>query len=128
MISLPKKDIRNYMSAPLITLSPDSSFREAIHLFTVKRIHGAPVMKDGELVGIVTLTDIVKGLDENEPMETPVSSVMTSDVVYADAGTKLYEVVTRFKEQKIGRLIVVEDGKPVGILTQSDVLGVFPSL
>jgi len=128
MISLPKKPIRTYMSTPLITLSPGSSFREAIHLFTKKHIHGAPVMEGGELVGIVTLTDIAKGLDENRVLDTPVSSVMTSDVVYADAGIKLYEVVTRFKEQEIGRLIVVENGKPVGILTQSDVLGVFPSL
>jgi predicted transcriptional regulator len=48
--------------------------------------------------------------------------------VYADAGTKLYEVARRFKEQEIGRLIVVDKGKPVGILTQSDVLGVFPFL
>ena len=128
MISLPKKTIRNYMSTPLITLSPDSSFRDAIHLFTKRHIHGAPVMEGGELVGIVTLTDIAKGLDDKLSMDTPVSSVMTSDVVYADAGTKLFEVVTRFTEQEIGRLIVVDHGKPVGILTQSDVLGVFQSL
>ncbi|MDD1666670.1 MAG: CBS domain-containing protein [Methanomicrobiales archaeon] len=128
MISLPKKAIRHYMSAPLITLSPTASFREAIHLFAERHIHGTPVMEAGKLLGIVTLTDIAKGLDGRMPMDTPVSSVMTSDVVYADAGTKLYEVVRRFKEQKIGRLIVVENGKPVGILSQSDVLGVFPSL
>jgi transcriptional regulator len=128
MISLPKKAIRYYMSTPLITLSPASSFREAIHLFTEKHIHGAPVMEAGKLAGIVTLTDIAKGLDRKQSLDTPVSRVMTSDVVLADAGTKLYEVVRRFTEQKIGRLIVVEDGEPVGILTQSDVLRVFPSL
>jgi predicted transcriptional regulator len=128
MISLPKKAIRNFMSTPLITLSPGSSFREALHLFTERHIHGAPVMEAGKLLGIVTLTDIAHGLDEDLPMETPVSSVMTSDVVLAEAETRLYEVVTRFKEKEIGRLIVVDGGKPVGILTQSDVLGVFPSL
>ena len=128
MISLPKKAIRHYMGTPLITLSPRSSFREAIHLFTGKHIHGAPVMEREKLAGIVTLTDIAKGLDENLPLDTPVSAVMTSDVVLADANTRLYEVVRRFAEQEIGRLIVVDRGKPVGILTQSDVLGVFPSL
>jgi predicted transcriptional regulator len=128
MISLPKKAIRNVMSTPLITLSPGSTFREAIHLFSGKHIHGAPVMEGGRLQGIVTLTDIAHGLDGDLPLDTPVSAVMTSDVVLADADTRLYEVVTRFKEKEIGRLIVVEDGRPVGILTQSDVLGVFPSL
>jgi len=128
MISLPKKAIRNYMSTPLITLAPGATFREAIHLFTGKHIHGAPVMGSGKLLGIVTLTDIAQGLDEDLPLDTPVSRVMTSDVVLADADTNLYEVVRRFAEQEIGRLIIVENGKPVGILTQSDVLGVFPSL
>ena len=128
MISLPKKAIRNFMSTPLITLSPGTSFRQALHLFTAKHIHGAPVMEGGKLLGIVTLTDIAHGLDRDLPMDTPVSSVMTSDVVLAEADTRLYEVVTRFKEKEIGRLIVVDGGKPVGILTQSDVLGVFPSL
>jgi predicted transcriptional regulator len=128
MISLPKKAIRSFMSSPLITLSPLSDFREAIHLFSGKHIHGAPVMEGGKLLGIVTLTDIAHGLDRGLPLDTPVSAVMTSDVVLAEADTRLYEVVTRFKEKEIGRLIVVEDGKPVGILTQSDVLGVFPSV
>lgn len=128
MISLPKKAIRNVMSTPLITLSPGSTFREAIRLFSGKHIHGAPVMEGGRLQGIVTLSDIAHGLDGDLPLDTPVSAVMTSDVVLADADTRLYEVVTRFKEKEIGRLIVVEDGRPVGILTQSDVLGVFPSL
>jgi transcriptional regulator len=128
MISLPKKAIRHYMSTPLITLAPGASFREAIHVFTGNHIHGAPVMDGERLAGIVTLTDIAHGLDEDLPLGTPVSRVMTSDVVFADADTNLYEVVRRFAEQEIGRLIIIEDGKPVGILTQSDVLGVFPSL
>jgi hypothetical protein len=53
---------------------------------------------------------------------------MTTDVVEVPSSTKLFEVVRRFKEREIGRLIVVEDGKPVGILTQSDIIKVFPSV
>jgi CBS domain-containing protein len=53
---------------------------------------------------------------------------MTPDVVEAPSDTKLFQVICRFKELEIGRLIVVEDGKPVGILTQSDIIRVFPSL
>jgi len=36
--------------------------------------------------------------------------------------------VGRFKEREIGRLVVVEDGKPIGIVTQTDIIRVFPSL
>ena len=49
------------------------------------------------------------------------------DVVQADADVRLYEVIQRFKEREIGRLIVVDGGRPIGILTQSDIIRVFPS-
>jgi hypothetical protein len=116
------------MSSPLLTLGIGSTFGDALRLFTEHRIHGAPILEDGTLRGIVSLTDIAKGLTTGMGLDAPVASVMTTDVVYADAGTRLFEVVRQFKERQIGRLIVVDGGVPVGILTQSDVIGLFPSL
>ena len=128
MLSLPKQPVKNYMSSPLLTLGIRSTFGDALRLFTEHRIHGAPILEDGTLRGIVSLTDIAKGLTTGMGLDAPVASVMTTDVVYADAGTRLFEVVRQFKERQIGRLIVVDGGVPVGILTQSDVIGLFPSL
>lgn len=128
MISLPKKSIRHYMSAPLISLLPGTTLKEATHIFARGRIHGAPVMDGERLLGIVTLTDLAKAYARGVSSAAPVSEAMTSDVIEADAETHLYEVIRRFKEREIGRLIVVEDGKPVGIITQSDIIGVFPAL
>jgi predicted transcriptional regulator len=53
---------------------------------------------------------------------------MTMNVIEAPSTVKLFEVIRQFKEREIGRLIVMEDGKPVGIITQSDIIRVFPSL
>jgi len=128
MLSLPKQPVKNYMSSPLLTLGIRSTFGDALRLFTEHHIHGAPILEDGTLRGIVSLTDIAKGLTTGMGLDAPVASVMTTDVVYADAGTRLFEVVRQFKERQIGRLIVVDGGVPVGILTQSDVIGLFPSL
>jgi predicted transcriptional regulator len=128
MISLPKKSVRHYMSAPLLALSSEDTLKSAASFFAQHHIHGAPVMDGERLAGIVTLTDLANGLDEGLDLATPVTAVMTSDVVEADADTHLYEVIRRFKEREIGRLIVFEGGKPVGIITQSDIIGVFPAL
>ncbi|MBN1194913.1 MAG: CBS domain-containing protein [Methanomicrobiaceae archaeon] len=128
MISLPKKHIKSYMSSPLYTLPVDASLREAVHLFTLHHIHGAPVIRDDHLLGIVTLSDIARGIDDGKTLETPVSEVMTADVETAPADMKLFEVIGQFKEREIGRLIIVEGSKPVGILTQSDIIRVFPLL
>jgi transcriptional regulator len=128
MISLPKQPIRMYMSSPLIVLRSLNTLREAIVLFNHKHIHGAPVVEDGILQGIVTMSDIASAIENNLPLSTPVSEVMTDEVEEIESDVKLFEVIRRFKEMEIGRLIVVENKKPVGILTQSDVIRVFPSL
>ncbi|MDD4252508.1 MAG: CBS domain-containing protein, partial [Methanoculleus horonobensis] len=129
MISLPKQSIKHYMSAPLLTLPFTATLRDAAHLFNTHHIHGAPVLKEGgDLAGIITLSDLARALDEGQTLDSPVAEVMTTDVVEAPSSIRLYELVGRFKEREIGRLIVVEDGKPVGIVTQTDIIRVFPSL
>jgi len=128
MLSLPKKSIRHYMTSPLKTLRSLDTLRDALILFNHSHIHGAPVIEDDRLLGIITMSDIAHAVENNLSLNTLVSEVMTTDVVEAPADVRLFEVIGRFKEREIGRLIVVEKGKPVGILTQSDILRVFPSL
>jgi predicted transcriptional regulator len=128
MISLPKKAIRHYMSTPLHTLTRDATMQDAIALFNRFHIHGAPVIENDQLYGIITLSDIARSIGEGKGLMTCVGEVMTTDVVQAASSTNLFEVIGRFKERQIGRLIVVEENRPVGILTQSDILRVFPTL
>jgi predicted transcriptional regulator len=128
MISLPKKPIKYYMSSPLITLDKNDSLSDALNLFNTHHIHGAPVMEGERLVGIVTMSDIARVLADGGSHDQKISSIMTTDVVKAPSSIQLFEVIKRFKEREIGRLLVMEDGKPVGILTQSDIIRVFPSL
>ena len=116
------------MTSPVKVLKSTETLKDAIALFNQHHIHGAPVMEKEKLVGIITMSDIAKALGTGLPLSTIISAVMTTDVVEAPSDTRLFEVVRRFKEREIGRLIVVEDGKPVGILTQSDIIRVFPSL
>jgi predicted transcriptional regulator len=128
MISLPKQPIKAYMSTPLKSLTSSQSLKDAIALFNQHHIHGAPVIDGEHLAGIVTMSDITKALERSLPVDTLLPLVMTHDVVEAPSDIKLFEVIKRFKEREIGRLIVTENGKAVGILTQSDIIRVFPSL
>jgi transcriptional regulator len=128
MISLPKKAIKNYMSSPLKMLKSTDTLKDALALFNRDHIHGAPVLDGGKLSGIITMSDIGKAMEQELPLSTRVAKCMTTDVVEAPSDTKLFEVTRQFREREIGRLIVMEDGKPVGIITQSDIIRVFPSL
>jgi predicted transcriptional regulator len=128
MISLPKKAIKHYMTTPLITLQSDDTIADAIQVFSLNHIHGAPVMQGTRLVGIITMTDIVEVIGKEKLLSTRVREIMTQDVVKAPSDVQLYEVIRRFKERGIGRLLVMEDDQPVGILTQSDIIRQFPTL
>jgi len=85
-------------------------------------------MEGDDLAGIVTMSDIAKAIGEGKPLTKHVSSVMTTDVEKAPSTIYLFEVIRRFKERKIGRLVVMDGDRPVGILTQSDIIRQFPSL
>ena len=127
MISLPKKPVRAYMSSPLHVLSVDATVDDAVRLFTQEQITGAPVMDGETMRGILTASDVVRAFAAGKRGDTPVTAIMTEDVVQVEADVRLFEVVRRFKEREIGRLIVVDRGRPIGMLTKSDIIRVFPS-
>jgi len=66
-ILLQKRDIAktrigNIMSAPLIATSPQTDIRDAVQLMNERRIKKLPVIDEGELIGLVSLTDIMRSL------------------------------------------------------------------
>jgi len=52
--------LRDIMTRDVLTVSPETSVRDALALFTTKHISGAPVMANGSLVGVVSLTDLAE--------------------------------------------------------------------
>lgn len=52
--------IREMMSMPLITISPDATVTKLTELMSEKKIHKVPVVEGGKLLGIVTATDLIR--------------------------------------------------------------------
>ena len=51
--------IRNIMTAHVHSMSPDFSIRDAMEFLTAKRISGAPIVENGQILGVVTVTDLI---------------------------------------------------------------------
>ncbi len=60
--SSPETPVRDVMATPVICVSPDQSVNECMALMTEKRIRHLPVMDDDELVGMVSIGDLVKSV------------------------------------------------------------------
>jgi len=116
--------IRNHMSAPPITVAPDTDFKVAMALMQRHRIRRLPVIEaDGTLVGIVAERDLLGAADRYLQSIADVGEVMTRDVVTVARSTPITEAASRMIELKIGGLPVVDASKKVlGIITETDLL------
>jgi CBS domain-containing protein len=59
--------VKDLMAKDLVTLRPGDTLHKALEVFTKNNISGAPVVKDGKLVGLVTELDIIKVIDIYTP-------------------------------------------------------------
>jgi acetoin utilization protein AcuB len=98
-----------------------------VRLMEVQRIRHLLVMDGERLAGIVSNRDVRALLVDDvrrPPLSAgaPVSEAMTEGVVTASPATPLTDAAREMLDRKIGALPILEDGRPVGILTKSDAL------
>lgn len=109
------------MSAPVRTVTPDQSMRQAGELMALWGHGGLPVVEGGALVGLVTRKDVDKaarhGLDH-----APVKGFMGRDVVTVSPATDLPELERLLATRGIGRVPVMSGEQMIGIVTRKDVL------
>jgi IMP dehydrogenase len=101
-----------------VTVRPSQSLREALGIMRSNEVSGVPVVEGSIAVGILTSRDIrfEKNLDQ------PVSVLMTTELVTVSPGCKPDEARQLLHKHRIEKLLVVEDGKLVGLITIKDLL------
>jgi len=113
--------IEEVMTKKVVTVSPDDTMRAMKEVLRMNRISGAPVMRGRELVGIISIENVIKALERGE-IEATVGEKMTSEVQTLFADETVIHAVNKFGRLGFGRLPVVNrQGQLVGILTQGDI-------
>ncbi|SEH16990.1 Zn-dependent protease (includes SpoIVFB) [Natronorubrum sediminis] len=113
----------------LHTVEPQTSVATLIQRMFTERHTGYPVIDtngfdSGRLVGLVTLSDA----REIKPVERDaytVEEVMTSDLKTISPDSDAMTAIDQMREDNIGRLLVVENGDLVGLISRSDVMTAF---
>lgn len=110
------------MTKQVITVTPQTTMAEFREILRVHRISGTPVLEDGQLVGIISIEDLIKALASGES-GTTVGEKMTHTVKTLYADEPLVHVVGQFARLGYGRFPVVDrNGNLVGIITQGDIV------
>jgi IMP dehydrogenase len=102
-----------------ITIEPDRKVHEVLEIMNRYKISGVPVVKEGNLVGIITNRDLRFATD----MDLEVKAVMTKDnLATASVGITLEESKSILHERRIEKLLVVDEkGKLKGLITIKDI-------
>ena len=120
------------MSTDLVTIAPTENLAQARELMHDHRIHHLPVVDDGKLVGLVTLTDVLSATDSFlrgddsriHAREIVIEEIMVTDVATVDEHASLRQAALFLEKHRIGCLPVVSDGELRGIITDTDFVAV----
>jgi acetoin utilization protein AcuB len=128
------------MSHPVITVSADMSMQEALDHMRKEHIRRLPVInKRGQLVGIVTETDLAKASPSQATTlsvweirelvsKVKVEEIMTPDVVTVTDDTPIEEAARIMADCNVSGLPVMREGKLVGLITETDLFKIFLEL
>jgi CBS domain-containing protein len=109
----------------VITVRPSTPVSEAISLLKKYNLGAVVVSNDGmQISGILTERDVVRRLvDGTDFLDSPVSAVMTSEVLTCRPAESVQSLMNTMTEQRIRHLPVVDDsGKLAGLVSIGDVV------
>ena len=123
--------VRNWMTPNPITITPQTTLPEAHQLMDEHYIRRLPVIKQGKLVGIVTLGDIRQAQASNATTlsvyelnylldQIPAKEFMAYKPITISPDAPIAEAARMMLQYKIGALPVIENGELVGIITETD--------
>ena len=119
-----REKVETIMSYPLTTIGPTAKIKEAAHMMMRKKSRLA-VFDSGNIVGIVTASDLIRSLPDVPETETKVDDFMTKEIITVDEKTPVNKIIKLMGEKRIGSIIVTSQEEPFGIFTERDLLSIF---
>jgi CBS domain-containing protein len=123
-MNLRKTLVGDVMSYPLIKICPTFEIREAARTMINKK--GRLVVYEcGKLAGIITASDLIRGMPEAPETSMVVDEFMTREIVSVTEDKTVLAAAKIMGQERVGSVIVMSGEKPLGIFTERDLLSTF---
>jgi len=121
----PVAQIRDIMEKNVVTIEHDKTALDAARLISEKDVSFLVIMKNNIPVGILSESDFVKRLAAYDKKASAViiSEIMSSKFRWVEPTTEIEDAIQKMLNNNIRRLVILNDGKLVGIITQTDLTG-----
>ena len=115
---LDKIPVKDIMTKNIITINENKHYSELVKLIDEHRHMGYPVVNDsGELVGVVTFSDLKNAKGLIKDIMTPKDKLLTTT-----PDTSASDAQNIMANNDIGRLLVIENGKLIGLVSRGDIV------
>jgi CBS domain-containing protein len=130
-------NVGGVMTKDVVTVDPRTSFKTCVRLMRMHGVGALPVLAEGKLAGIVTMTDLMlkefrptvrERYEHPEQTESGLTAatLMTPNAITVGPDAPLVVAVRQMFQHRINRLPVVDaSGRLVGLISRSDILRVF---
>jgi len=113
--------VESIMTREVSTVPPNMPVRELLDKMMAEKHQGYPVVSGDRVVGVVTLQDIQRVPQANQ-WNTTVEQVMSRELVTVQPSTPAADAIQTVAARQIGRLLVMEGDRLVGIVSRSDLI------
>ena len=117
------------MSSPIVAVDMEADIEETAKTM-VSRGVGSVLVSDGKKYqGIITKKDIVIMVSEGRnPKEVTAGEIMSSPLKRVESSSNVVEVAREMKRERFRRLVVFEGQRPIGVISDRDVVRVAPDI
>jgi CBS domain-containing protein len=114
--------VRTVMSKDIVSIDKGLSIRSAIKTMVRNDVGSVVITAHEKPIGIVTERDILKSLAYRKAVrpETGIEEIMSAPLIAINANKTVGEAAEMMASHKVRRLLVKDDGRYVGIVTQRD--------
>ncbi len=123
-MDLRKTMVGDVMSYPLIRICPTFEIREAARTM-INRKGRLVVCVCGKLAGIITASDLIRGMPEAPETSMVVDEFMTKEIISVNEDETVLAAAKIMGQQRVGSVIVTSGERPLGIFTERDLLSTF---
>jgi len=122
--------VKEIMTKPAVQINHNVTVQTAAQEMVKHRVGSIVVVKDKRPIGIITETDLNKRIvaPGKDPSKIKVVEIMASPIVFSSPDDDIEMAVEKMENHKVKRLPVLEKGKIVGIITNTDIARASPEM
>lgn len=121
--------VGDVMAKGVLTISPKDDVIQACKIMSKHDLSGLNVIDGSRVVGMLTQGDLVPMIaDGKEPLKTKVEDIMGKKLISISPNADISEAARAMVDNRVKRLPVLKDGKLVGVITQTDIVRISPSV